>query len=291
MAASVAAAMMEPARTATIASPLRRVATAVVFIPVFVWVVTRAPAWIFPALVSAAAVGALWELYRLFAHAGQPCNGRLGILLGLALVVSFEIAGGNAAVVPALPALVLGVAVAAILTAPVLTGGKPATEGVALTLLGLLYVSWFLGHALLLRHLADGAGLVLVLVSVTWVGETAAYAVGSWLGRHKLVPAISPGKTVEGALAQLVASIVAAVVFGPGWLLPSWTMGFAAGAGAILGVVGQLGDLAESAIKRSVGVKDAGGLIPGHGGVLDRIDGLLFNVPALYYYVRLGTGA
>jgi len=161
----------------------------------------------------------------------------------------------------------------------------------ALTLLGLLYVSWFLGHALLLRHLADGAGLVLVLVSVTWVGETAAYAVGSWLGRHKLVPAISPGKTVEGALAQLVASIVAAVVFGPGWLLPSWTMGFAAGAGAILGVVGQLGDLAESAIKRSVGVKDAGGLIPGHGGVLDRIDGLLFNVPALYYYVRLGTGA
>src|SRR5439155_365093 len=119
MAASVAAAMMEPARTATIASPLRRVATAVVFIPVFVWVVTRAPAWMFPALVSAAAVGALWELYRLFAHAGQPCNGRLGILLGLALVVSFEIAGGNAAVVPALPALVLGVAVAAILTAPV----------------------------------------------------------------------------------------------------------------------------------------------------------------------------
>src|SRR5439155_740553 len=168
------------------------------FIPVFVWVVTRAPAWMFPALVSAAAVGALWELYRLFAHAGQPCNGRLGILLGLALVVSFEIAGGNAAVVPALPALVLGVA---------------------------------------------------------------------------------------------VASIVAAVVFAPGWLLPSWTMGFAAGAGAILGVVGQLGDLAESAIKRSVGVKDAGGLIPGHGGVLDRIDGLLFNVPALYYYVRLGTGA
>src|SRR5439155_161305 len=211
--------------------------------------------------------------------------------LGLALVVSFEIAGGNAAVVPALPALVLGVAVAAILTAPVLTGGKPATEGVALTLLGLLYVSWFLGHALLLRHLADGAGLVLVLVSVTWVGETAAYAVGSWLGRHKLVPAISPGKTVEGALAQLVASIVAAVVFGPGWLLPSWTMGFAAGAGAILGVVGQLGDLAESAIKRSVGVKDAGGLIPGHGGVPDGLVALTRDVPADVVVSALVGGA
>jgi phosphatidate cytidylyltransferase len=284
------AAVVEPARDAGVASLLRRAATAVVVIPIFVWVVTKAPAWMFPALVSAAALVALWEFYRLFAHAGQPCNDRLGIMLGLALVVSFEIAGGDA-IVPVLPALVLSVAIGVITSAPIFTGGKPATEGVALTLLGVLYVSWFLGHALLLRHLADGAALVLVLVGITWAGETAAYAVGSLVGRHKLVTAISPRKTVEGAVAQLVASIVASVLLGPAWLLPTWTVSFAVGAGAILGVVGQLGDLAESAIKRSVGVKDAGGLIPGHGGVLDRIDGLLFNVPALYYYVRLGTGS
>ena len=283
-------AVMEPTRDTMVASALRRVATAAVFIPIFVWMVTRGPVWMFSALVSATAAVALWEFYRLFTHAGQPCNGRLGILLGLALVVSFEMAGGNASMVPALPALVLSVAVTIIITAPVVSGGKPATEGVALTVLGVLYVSWFLGHALLLRRLGDGAALILLLVGVTWVGETAAYVVGSLVGRHKLVPAISPRKSVEGAVAQLAASIVASVLLGPGWLLPSWSAGFAVGAGALLGVVGQLGDLAESAIKRSVGVKDASGLIPGHGGVLDRIDGLLFNAPALYYYVRLGTG-
>ena len=121
-------ALMEPTRDTMVASALRRVATAAVFIPIFVWMVTRGPVWVFSALVSVTAAVALWELYRLFTHAGQPCNGRLGILLGLALVVSFEMAGGNASIVPALPALVLSVAVAIIITAPVVSGGKPATE-------------------------------------------------------------------------------------------------------------------------------------------------------------------
>jgi phosphatidate cytidylyltransferase len=169
-------------------------------------------------------------------------------------------------------------------------GGPLATEPVALTLLAILYVGWFLGHASLLHGLPDGDALVLVLVGVTWVGETMAYLVGSTLGRHRLSPAISPKKTVEGAIAQLVCSVAAAVLLAA-WLLPDWTTARAGLAGALLGVTGQVGDLAESAIKRSVGVKDAGGLIPGHGGVLDRIDGLLFNVPALYYYVRLGGAA
>lgn len=291
MAAGTAVAVMQSDPDTMVASVLKRVATAVVFIPLFVWIVMRAPGWVFPALIGAVAAVALWEFYRLFEHAGQPCSSRLGLALGVTLVASFAMPGASAAIVPAGPVLVLSLAVAVIVAAPIATGGKPVTEGVALTLLGVLYVGWFLGHALLLRRLDDGAALVLLLVGVTWIGETMAYAVGSVVGRHKLVPAVSPGKTVEGAVAQLVASIVAAVALGPGWLLPNWSGGVAVGAGAILGVAGQLGDLAESAIKRSVGVKDAGGLIPGHGGVLDRIDGLLFNVPALYYYVRLGSGA
>jgi phosphatidate cytidylyltransferase len=94
---------------------------------------------------------------------------------------------------------------------------------------------------------------------------------------------ISPRKTVEGAVGQLAASIVAAAALGA-WLLPQWPMSTAIVGGALLGVVGQVGDLAESVIKRSLGVKDTGGLIPGHGGVLDRLDGLLFNAPALFYY-------
>jgi phosphatidate cytidylyltransferase len=87
---------------------------------------------------------------------------------------------------------------------------------------------------------------------------------------------------VEGALGQLVASTVAAAVLGA-WLLPQWPAGATLIAGAVLGVIGQIGDLAESVIKRSLGAKDTGGLMPGHGGVLDRLDGLLFNAPALFY--------
>jgi phosphatidate cytidylyltransferase len=124
---------------------------------------------------------------------------------------------------------------------------------------------------------------VLFLVGVTWAGESAAYLVGSSIGRHRLAPILSPRKTVEGAIAQVIISVAAAMALGY-WLLPACGLMGAAGAGAVLGVIGQVGDLAESAIKRSIGTKDTGDLIPGHGGMLDRIDSLLFNAPALYLY-------
>ena len=102
---------------------------------------------------------------------------------------------------------------------------------------------------------------------------------GSTIGRHKLAPVVSPRKTVEGAVAQVVASVADRRWRCGAWLLPACGLPVAPAAGALLGVIGQVGDLAESAIKRSVGTKDTGGLIPGHGGVLDRIDSLLFNLP------------
>jgi len=112
---------------------------------------------------------------------------------------------------------------------------------------------------------------------------TAAYVVGSTLGRHKLAPAISPRKTVEGAAAQLVASVLAA--FGArAAFFTGLSMREAVVIGLLLGVTGQIGDLVESAIKRSVGTKDTGRLIPGHGGMLDRVDSLLLNTPVLFYY-------
>lgn len=263
------------------AGALKRVATSVVVIPLFVWMVTRARGWVFVLFVVALGAAALWELVRMFEGAGQPVYRRLGVALGMIVTASFALPAGTI-----LPALVLGVAVAALLSAPVWSGGPSAMEGIALTLVGLMYVSWFLGHALWLHRRPDGDDLVLFLVAVTWVGESAAYVVGSTVGRHPLAPSISPRKTIEGAAAQLAASAVAAVAFAA-WLLPEWTGSRAVVAGGLLGVVGQVGDLAESVMKRSAGVKDTGGLIPGHGGVLDRIDGLLFNAPALYYYVTL----
>lgn len=260
----------------------KRILTAVIAIPPFAWLVGQGPAWLFMGFVLAVGALALWELMRMFEGAGQSTYGRLGVPLVLLVMASFSVPAS-----PAAPAAVLSLAVAVLLSMPLWSRRTPATEPAALTLLGVLYIGWFLGHALPLHQLAEGPDLILWLVGVTWLGESAAYAVGATVGRHKLAPVISPGKTLEGAVAQLLVSVGGALALAA-WLVPEWSAPRALLAGALLGVTGQVGDLAESAMKRAVGVKDAGTLIPGHGGVLDRIDGLLFNVPALYYYVTLG---
>jgi phosphatidate cytidylyltransferase len=155
---------------------------------------------------------------------------------------------------------------------------------VALLLLGVCYCAWLLGHAIWLRALPGGAGLTFLLLAVTWSGESAAYFVGRAWGRHGLAPRISPAKTLEGAAAQLAVSVVIALI-GARLLEIAWVHGL--GIGCVLGIVGQLGDLAESFLKRNVAAKDAGRIVPGHGGLLDRLDSLLFNVPALYYYLKV----
>jgi phosphatidate cytidylyltransferase len=263
-------------------SAIKRVLTAAVGVPLFYLMVAHTRDWVFVLFVVTVSGLALWELLRLFARSGQPVHTRLTIGLGTIITGSFALPSPGA-----VPVAVLCASAAALLSAPLWSGERPVIEPAALTLVALVYVSWFLGHVLALHRRPEGDFLVLFLVTVTWVGETAAYVVGSSLGRHKLAPAVSPGKTIEGAVAQLAVSIAAAGLCAE-WLLPDWSLAGALVAGALLGVVGQVGDLVESAIKRSVGVKDAGGLIPGHGGVLDRVDGLLFNSPALYYYVTLG---
>ena len=134
-----------------------------------------------------------------------------------------------------------------------------------------------------------GMAWVLAVVLSTWAADSAAYLVGRAFGRHKLAPAVSPGKTVEGALGGLLAAtLVSAAVFGVSGALPAWAGGLV---GAGLGVCGQLGDLSESFLKRQAGVKDSGNLIPGHGGMLDRVDALLFAFPValLMFWIAEGN--
>ena len=263
---------------------MKRLASALVLLPVFLLIVIKAPGWMFNSLVVVASAAALWELLRLSEQAGRPVDRGLALVTGVAVTASF---GASRLLDPlALPAFALAMAVVAVLTAPVWRG-TPDVDRAANTLLAVMYVGWLLGFGILLHHTSPlGDELVLYVVGVTWVGETAAYLVGSAIGRHKLAAVVSPRKTVEGALAQVVASVATGGALGA-WLLPACGWALALGAGALLGVVGQFGDLAESAIKRSAGTKDTGGLIPGHGGVLDRIDSLLFNLPAFYYFSLL----
>ena len=274
----------------TVSPAWKRVGSAVVLIPIFVWVTTGAPTWVFQLLVIAASVAACLELARMFERTGRPISTRLTVGVGGALTASFATSlyaslgddGKSLRWVPT-PELALVVGILLICSAPLWTSGRPVVESTANTLFGAIYVGWLLGYAIWLQNRADGPQLVLFLVGVTWAGESAAYLVGSSLGRHRLAPILSPRKTVEGAVAQIIVSVAAALALAA-WLWPSCGLAGAAGAGILLGVIGQVGDLAESAIKRSIGTKDTGGLIPGHGGMLDRIDSLLFNAPALYLY-------
>lgn len=286
--ARVAALTMEAPDTPARLSPLaKRVASTLVLVPGLVWVTVGAPPWAFAALVTLVSALACAELATLLARAGQPVHGRLVVAVGAAVTASFAL--GPAASTGALPgpvpgpALVLTLGAGVILAAALVGREQPDVRRTASTLLGVVYIGWLLGHVVWLHGRPAGPALVLLLLGATWAGESAAYLVGSRLGRHRLAPVLSPRKTVEGGAAQVLVSIGAAVLLGA-WLLPACGVAGAAGAGLVLGLVGQVGDLAESAIKRSVGAKDAGALIPGHGGMLDRIDSLLFNAPALSIY-------
>lgn len=263
-----------PARGAAL---LKRVLSTVVLLPVFVAIVLLGPVWLFGATVVLVSAVAQWEFTGMFERAGVRPLRWLGLVGGTALTASFALPVSERI---AFTAVLLGVLLAT-LGRP--RGARIAWEPAAVTLFGICYVNWLLGYGFWLRDLPGGSGWVLLLVWVTWLGETAAYVVGSTLGRTKLAPVISPRKTVEGAAAQLVVSLLAAVV-AQVWFFTEIGLGHAVVAGLLLGVVGQLGDLVESALKRSVGTKDTGGLIPGHGGLLDRLDSLLFNTPTLYYY-------
>ena len=162
-------------------------------------------------------------------------------------------------------------------------------QSLAFTLLGTFYVGWLFSYVLLLRMLIDGPAYVFYIFGVVWLGDAVALICGRWFGRHKLAPRLSPGKTIEGAIGGFLGSLCGATLGGR-WLLGHLTLTQCVTIGCLLAVVGQLGDLSESLLKRSSGVKDSGVLIPGHGGILDKVDGILFGAPVLYYYVLYVVG-
>lgn len=153
----------------------------------------------------------------------------------------------------------------------------------AMGLLATFYVGLFI-YFYLLRTLPGGWIWIIFMLIGTWASDTSAYFVGKVLGRHPLAPVLSPGKTLEGAIGGISGSILVAA--GLILIYPSMPGLSLLLLGLFLGVAAQIGDLVESAFKRQVGVKDAGNIIPGHGGILDRLDSMLFTAPLVYYYVQ-----
>jgi phosphatidate cytidylyltransferase len=233
------------------------------------------------AVIAVACAIGLWELFAMLGAGGLAPFQVVGA--ACAAVLFLSIAEPGLVAVTALPAITVVIAAAALHRAKEMSTSVPAA---AATLFAAVYVAALGGTLAALRTIApdsDGAWRVTLLLAIVMTADTFAYLAGSAFGRHKLAPLISPGKTVEGLAGGLAGGIVAALVVR--WMGLSEVPAPAAVAlGIVVSGVGILGDLFESLLKRWSGVKDSGRLFPGHGGMLDRLDSLLFGAPVLYYY-------
>jgi phosphatidate cytidylyltransferase len=257
----------------------RRVYTAALLVPA-IWAVIRyLPPWTFTLLLIAGGTIALGELYRM-AFGGRTNRA----LTGLGLTLSASIIARPHLGVDLADVLLPGTI--AMMLAMLCTGTslEHRFTDLAVALFGALYVGVTLGTLAATRLLPAGEWLVLFVALVTWAGDTGAYYAGSLWGRHLLAPSVSPKKTIEGLSGGLVLAVAAALL-ARALFVDEFSLADSVMLGAMLTVAGLFGDLCESAIKRSTGVKDSGGILPGHGGMLDRLDSLLFTAPAFYYYV------
>jgi len=183
---------------------------------------------------------------------------------------------------PAHSAILTLAAALAMIAGVFLKREKDTIVDIAVTILGMIYVGWFMSYLLFIRNLSEHGGYLFFLLFTVWAMDISAYLAGKYFGKTLLVPSISPKKTWEGAIAGFTVCIVAA------WILTEMTgllIWQALILGVMIGIIGQFSDLIESLIKRDAGVKDSSDILPGHGGVLDRIDSLILTAPLMYYYV------
>ena len=262
-----------------------RLLTAAVVAPLLILLLFWGPSWGFFALVLAAALLAALELFRM-THPGDVVSQVIGIASTLAVTSLMYLFPNDPRVLIALlmtlPAL--GVLVPLLRLGNIATASVRVMAGVA----GPLYVGAALAALALLRRDAgdSGAGWVLLTLMFAWLADTGGYFFGRFLGKTKLYEAVSPKKTRAGFVGALVGAAVGALL-AKLLFLKDLDLTTALPLAVLAGALGQLGDLAESVLKRSTGVKDSGDLIPGHGGILDRIDALLVVSPLVYLYLRL----
>ncbi len=261
---------------------VRRVLTAAVALPAILAVLLLAPPWATVALVAAALVAGLAEFFGLLRARGmRPLRGS-GALLAAAVFA--EVVWPASLRIPLWPLAVL-----LVLTVALLRGrDHESVSAAAATILGAVYLGGLGGTIAGLRTLPSpdgGSWRVVLLLATIVLSDTFAFFVGHAVGRRRLAPKVSPGKSVEGALGGLLGGVVG--VFAVRQLaLPQMPAAHALALGLLVSAMGILGDLEESLLKRWAGVKDSGTLFPGHGGMLDRLDSLLFGAPVLYYYFQ-----
>lgn len=259
-----------------------RVITALVALPLLFATIFNLK--VFYIVISALALIGLFEYF----HAVKAGNVRpmelIGIISGMAMLImmlngyDFD---------RLMPYIILTVLI--VLALPVFNRGY-SFIGAGVTILGIFYISFLFNYLYLIRSMDNGLYYIWFVFICSWVSDTSAYFVGMFFGKRKLCPEVSPHKTVEGSLGGMTGSIVVCVIYG--LLLGANTaVKIPVIHLVMIGILGnmmsQLGDLSSSSIKRNVGIKDFGKIMPGHGGILDRFDSILFVAPLIYYYINL----
>jgi phosphatidate cytidylyltransferase len=263
-----------------------RFLSAVIFLPLVVLSVLQG-GWPYLLLVEAIVTLGVLEFYRMAEAKGARPHTIVGALstAGLVALLYFGFTAASGSLMTGAFLLVLVME---------LRRARPegAMHNIGTTVLGVFYVGWLGAHLGMIRSLPAsagrpelGGGTVLFAFVVTWMADTGAYFIGRAWGRRLLYPAVSPRKSVEGAFGGLITALVAGLL-GRIWFCPALSVGDALFLALVAGLIGPIGDLVESLLKRDSGLKDSAATIPGHGGVLDRFDSLLFVSPVFYYYLK-----
>jgi phosphatidate cytidylyltransferase len=272
---------------------MKRILTALVALPILLYTVWSLSPYPFVAITALAVILALGEFYHLASEADCQPTRALGYLAALLVILCFVL-DKPVWTVAIFAALVIASLAAGLTRAEYM---KRSLASAGATVLGVSYVALLAGFLAGVRMIPDPPGLghlasklITLFLAMVMMTDTGAYYTGRAMGRHKLAPRISPGKTVEGAVGGFIAAVIAGPLcrvafFSQLPLLDSLLLG------ASIGILSQVGDLAESMLKRGSGVKDSSHLLPGHGGMLDRLDSILFCAPLIYYYSRFFTPA
>jgi phosphatidate cytidylyltransferase len=258
---------------------LKRWITGIVAVPILFGIITYGGEEAFAILIIFASLVGMEEYNRMAFGQGLTLE-RVETMV-IALFILLAAFDSN------LP-LLLAVLTFAVLTVLILNLLRIRKQGLDMTnagrvILGVLYIPLLMAHFILIRRTQSGVLWIFFILVLAFAGDITAYYIGRRFGKRKLLPVVSPGKTVEGTIGLVAGSIVGCLLFRL-FLFPIVPVVHVIILGLVGSVVGQLGDLSESALKRAAGVKDSGTLLPGHGGILDRLDCLMFITPFVYYY-------
>jgi phosphatidate cytidylyltransferase len=261
---------------------LKRWVSALAILPLLFWVILKGGI-AFCIFIGIVALISLWEYYRIVFNNSQKSIFGLINIIGLFAAPLIIFAAHSKQFYLISWIITSNLLLVGLISIFLFKNNPSVLEDVTKQVLGIVYVPLLLTNIILIRDGLDGAIWIFFLLFIVFFGDIGAFYAGSYLGKHKLCPSISPGKTIEGALGGLFATIFIGLIF-RFFLLPDLSLGYSILFFICVGIIGPFGDLFESILKRVGGIKDSGFIMPGHGGLLDRIDAVLFALPVAYFF-------